>query len=473
MVKEENIIDKENLKTYVHKALKKWHVVNGDPEGLFENLTVIKSHRKKVGGVLNKINLRVYTNQVLTECMEMLAQKDKLSATILEKRFIENKTITAVSFELNLSPDQLNRRQRAAIEKLTELVYFKEIVLREEKVSDLLSRLLPQTSSVLFGFDNHIEEIVGRVLSPGDARVLIITGIGGIGKTCLTDAVVREVVKTLYFEDFVWIRAESFIFKAKDSIDDSDVRVFIEKLAGFILQNDLPPREIELALKQKLTSRPYLVVIDNLESEIDASKLYEYISDFTGTSKFIITSRKRPPIKFGFYCFELQELSRRDSGKLLINHAKRIGLENYSKEISRSIKDIFTVTGGNPLALKLVVGLLDALPLPVVLQDLRLSQPGDVEEMYRFIYWKSWRALGDSSRALLQAMPLISPEGGVLEQLAEVSGLNDTDLKLAIKELFNRSLLERRGTLNKRRYGIHNLTKTFLLTEIVNWPFDN
>jgi hypothetical protein len=216
-----------------------------------------------------------------------------------------------------------------------------------------------------------------------------------------------------------------------------------------------------------------LVVIDNLESEIDAGKLFELILDFAGISKFIITSRKRPPIKFNFYCFELQELSRRASGDLLVNHAKRIGLEMYSKEISRSVKDIYAVTGGNPLALKLVVGLMDALPLPVVLQDLRLSQPGDVEEMYRYIYWKSWRALGDSSRALLQAMPLIAPEGGTLEQLGGVSGLNDREMQLAIKVLFNRSLLERRGTLNKRRYGVHNLTKTFLLTEIVNWPLDN
>jgi hypothetical protein len=69
-------------------------------------------------------------------------------------------------------------------------------------------------------------------------------------------------------------------------------------------------------------------------------------------------------------------------------------------------------------------------------------------------------------------MPLIAPEGGTLEHLGEASGLNDTEMQLAIKELFNRSLLERRGTLNKRRYGVHNLTKTFLLTEIVNWPLD-
>jgi len=81
--------------------------------------------------------------------------------------------------------------------------------------------------------------------------------------------------------------------------------------------------------------------------------------------------------------------------------------------------------------------------------------------------------LEESSRALLQAMPLIAAEGGGMEQLAAASDLNDTELEMAIKKLFSRSLIERRGTMNIRRYGVHNLTKTFLLTEIVNWPLDS
>ena len=38
--------------------------------------------------------------------------------------------------------------------------------------------------------------------------------------------------------------------------------------------------------------------------------------------------------------------------------------------------------------------------------------------------------------------------------------------------LRNRSLLEVRGTIQAKRYGIHRLTETFLRTEIIHWPVE-
>ena len=134
----ENKINKEKLRIFVHKALKNWHVIRGYPETFIENFLIIKRHRKEVGSELNKKNLRGPTNQVLTDCIEMLARKDKLSATILRERFINGKTIVAVSLELSFSADQLNRRQRVAIEKLTEIIFSQEMVLREERAGYLL-----------------------------------------------------------------------------------------------------------------------------------------------------------------------------------------------------------------------------------------------------------------------------------------------------------------------------------------------
>jgi hypothetical protein len=67
-------------------------------------------------------------------------------------------------------------------------------------------------------------------------------------------------------------------------------------------------------------------------------------------------------------------------------------------------------------------------------------------------------------------MPLISAAGALPAQLAAISGLVEHDLWPAIQELQQRSLLEMRGTLGERRYGIHQLTRTFLHTEIIRWP---
>jgi hypothetical protein len=130
---------------------------------------------------------------------------------------------------------------------------------------------------------------------------------------------------------------------------------------------------------------------------------------------------------------------------------------------------IFRVTGGNPLALKMVTSLAAVLPLPAVLADLGRGRAGPIEDLYRNIYWEAWRALSDEARALLQAMPLVSEAGALPKQLLAISGLSEADLWPAITELVSRSLLEVRGTMQERRYGIHRLTETFLRTEIIDW----
>ncbi len=73
-------------------------------------------------------------------------------------------------------------------------------------------------------------------------------------------------------------------------------------------------------------------------------------------------------------------------------------------------------------------------------------------------------------QALLQAMPLVSGAGATADYLQEISGLSAGQLWPAIQELRKRSLLEVRGDIREKRYGIHRLTETFLRTEIIHWP---
>lgn len=67
-------------------------------------------------------------------------------------------------------------------------------------------------------------------------------------------------------------------------------------------------------------------------------------------------------------------------------------------------------------------------------------------------------------------MPLVSETGATLDYLQALSGLGEEQLWPALHELRQRSLLEVRGSLHEKRYGIHRLTDSFLRTEIVHWP---
>jgi hypothetical protein len=70
-------------------------------------------------------------------------------------------------------------------------------------------------------------------------------------------------------------------------------------------------------------------------------------------------------------------------------------------------------------------------------------------------------------------MPLVAESGGEPAYLQAVSGLAGGDFWLAVQELRDRSLLEVRGALDEKRYGIHRLTHSFVRSEIVHWPDDD
>ena len=165
----------------------------------------------------------------------------------------------------------------------------------------------------------------------------------------------------------------------------------------------------------------------------------------------------------------LDELSDVDAADLLRHQAQVIGLGDLAGAAEDDLKAIYEVTGGNPLALKLVVSLAAVMSLPQVLADLAQSRPGPIEDLYRHIYWESWRSLSEEAKSLLQAMPLIASSGALPQQIRAISELSENAFWPAVSELISRSLLEITGTIHERRYSIHRLTETFLRTEIIGW----
>jgi hypothetical protein len=197
--------------------------------------------------------------------------------------------------------------------------------------------------------------------------------------------------------------------------------------------------------------------------------ILERVREFSNPSKFIITSRSRPTVSAPAYFVSIEELPLHDAADLLRFHAKAIGLDELAQSEDKDLQPIYDLTGGNPLALKLVASLASVLPLSTVLADLAASRPGPIEDLYRYIYWESWRSLSPAAQALLQSMPLIAESGALPEQMMQISNLEALAFWPAVTELITRSLLEVRGSVHERRYGIHQLTDSFLRTDIIHW----
>jgi hypothetical protein len=131
---------------------------------------------------------------------------------------------------------------------------------------------------------------------------------------------------------------------------------------------------------------------------------------------------------------------------------------------------IYEVTGGNPLAIKLVVGLTAVYPLPRILADLKEAKTREIADLYQRIYWQAWHSLSPYSQTLLEMMPMTAGIGGTPEQLQAMSQLEEGRLWSAISELVNRSLLEVRGTAWERRYTIHRLTELDVIPSAARDP---
>jgi hypothetical protein len=89
--------------------------------------------------------------------------------------------------------------------------------------------------------------------------------------------------------------------------------------------------------------------------------------------------------------------------------------------------------------------------------------------MYRRVFLRVWKVLSPAAKALLAAMPLAGPGGAPADYLQAITRLPEAEFWPAVGELASRSLLEVRGSVRERRYGIHRLTERFVRLDIIDW----
>jgi hypothetical protein len=305
--------------------------------------------------------------------------------------------------------------------------------------------------------------------------VLLLTGIGGIGKTSLANIATREVIQQFHFQEVIWLRASATAGEGSDlpiHLTPDSLLLHLGQQLCPHLPPTTPPRQQRAQLRQILKASPHLIILDNLEMELPADLLL-LLADLAAPSKFLLTARTQPTPQAGILNVPLPTLSLADVIRLVRYYAAEIELKEMSQATDEEIAAIYEEVGGNPLALKLVVNLAGVLPLSAVLHDLTRAQLGEVEALYRHIYWHTWHSLSDEGRALLKVMPLVSDSGGTPEQMLAMSELDERLFWTAVTELVRRCLLEVRGSAQARRYGLHRLTESFLKTEIIHWPVGN
>ena len=164
------------------------------------------------------------------------------------------------------------------------------------------------------------------------------------------------------------------------------------------------------------------------------------------------------PYLFDYY---INGLSKPDSRIFLRQEAKdrnAVGLKNADPGL---LDEIFEITQGMPLAMKLVVSqYLLGIAIDTELERLKGAKE---EELYRFLYLRLWFRLSVPAQKVLVAIAAFAASVARF-MLQPVSKTRNDEFTAALVELTRMSLVEPSDhpMESQRRYSIHQMTRWFI-----------
>ncbi|HEX6386271.1 MAG TPA: NB-ARC domain-containing protein [Anaerolineae bacterium] len=431
------------------------------------------THNEEAHRSLAEAGAAAQNRAILSQGLDVLQNVAPEAEDLLRQRFEHRRDVLAVANSLNVAESSLYYRQRQAVSQLTEIL----IQLEEQASADwregMIARLELQSYAELVGVDESRAKLAKALMSEEDHFIVSIDGLGGIGKTALADQVTRDLIRTTRFDEIAWITAKHTHLSTLGRLQVESGRpaltfpMLIDKL---ITQFELPEHANDSQLQQQrlvkqfLRERACLIVIDNLETVADYRNLLPELRKWQRPSKFLLTSRLRLLDEPGVFSLSLTELSSANALELIRSEAKRTGFMALAEASDADLQTIYDAVGGNPLALKLIIGQLRFHSLPRVLDRFgRVESAETGEGLFDYIYREIWETLSDESKMTLLALTQAGETGFNLEHLVAVSSLPEATVDQCLQELILLSLVDLKGSLFERRYSLHRLTEVFLL----------
>lgn len=339
----------------------------------------------------------------------------------------------------------------------------------------VLSRLDPLPEQELFGVAQRQQQIISKLETVERPFLISIEGLGGLGKTSLAHTTVHHFLNSNRFADIAWVSAKQEAYITGRGIQPTQkpaltTDTLIDLLLIQLADGPYPvgdPNARRLFLLRLLKQKPCLIVVDNLETAVDTHTLLPLLRTLANPSKFLITSRLSLQAESDVACLSLSELTEADALAFLRYEAKAQHVQPLLNGGEAALRHIYQAVGGNPLALKLIIGQAHFLPLGTILANLQRQRASAPNEFYAYVYWQSWQMLEANGRTLLLNLPLVP--NGTFAQLQTASQLPLQPLQQALASLRQLSLVEVGGDLHQPRYRLHRLTETFVMNELLHW----
>jgi predicted ATPase len=321
---------------------------------------------------------------------------------------------------------------------------------------------VPASRTRLIGRDQQVAEIAERFTVAG-ARLVTLTGPGGVGKTRLALAVAQALAT--HFDDGVALVSLAPIR------DPADVLAAIADSLGV---RDIGGASLGDALRNYLRGRDLLLVVDNVEHVLAAGPDVVGMLDAAPGLAVLATSRSPLNVR-GEHLSPIEPLTDDAAAELFVERTTQAGTrEDLDPSVVRTICRHLDRL---PLAIELAAARTRVLPAAQLADQLdqvdrsgrRLDLPGprDLPDRQRTlraaIAW-SYELLSAGEQALLRAVAVFAG-GWTLDAAAVVAGLDPAVTVDLHAGLLDASLIVRRAQDGEARYDLLETVRVFALTE--------
>lgn len=257
---------------------------------------------------------------------------------------------------------------------------------KETRYQEILSRYYPSTLSYYperlkkFVTENRAEELRKALAYIENHRILLFSGVGGVGKSTLARALID--LRPVNVPEPFW-----FNFNQNQDAKLGDI---LEKLASYmnapeIVSFKAEKREPEKTDVDKLTDKlqrrsEVWLIFDDLSTVIEDTKfsdkgielLFSSLRYNTHNAKIIITSRILPMLENGESLIDVVEDEENQHLNGLrtdfaVDYLEKNGLSSIE---SKTLEKLATGVDGHPLALKILVELVKEFGAKDILDDL-------------------------------------------------------------------------------------------------------
>jgi len=466
----------QELYNAVHVGLKNWSKKKSEP-GLLADFKLYQTLRRN--GTKSAQQCR---NELLACGLDELQRENPKYALLLTRRFIDKEPVYKIANGLGWAESTLYRKQSEAITHLARILCRLDATSSIEQKRTLLQRLEEPTYTKLIGIEPHLSKLTVELLRDGPPWIIGVEGMGGVGKTSLADALARHFIEAEEMTGIGWVTARTkrltLTGRVEELIDplistDSLLKSLADQILNSSTNNDSthprPLDELLINLEETLKAAPYIIFIDNLETIAEVDSLLPRLRTLINPTKFVLTTRKVLHDEADIFHYGIPELSYADSLALIRQEGISRNLPNINRATDEELKPIWQTVGGNPLALRLVVGQTHIHALNQVLAGFTNAQGNKSENLYTYIYRRVWDNLDEQSRLVLLAMPLVAPSGGDLNAIHKILQMDEGQISSALENLVALNLVDSRGGLNQKTFTIHNLTRSFLQKQVAKW----